>query len=59
LKALATFAQLGAPREQGIVTGNLAECLKAMGRERFVAACEKAGMAKAEAEQLADGLAKQ
>jgi tetratricopeptide (TPR) repeat protein len=34
----------------------LGKCLEALGREKFVAACEKAGMPKPEAEKLADQL---
>ncbi|MCX6843887.1 MAG: tetratricopeptide repeat protein [candidate division WOR-3 bacterium] len=56
VRARALFAQLGAPHERGTAEGDLADCLKAMGKEKFIAACEKAGMKREEAEKLAETL---
>ena len=56
-QALAMFLQMGAgdgPRQCRL---GLGECLKVMGRDKFVAACVKAGKTEPEARKLADQLA--
>jgi tetratricopeptide (TPR) repeat protein len=56
--ALSMFLEIGAgdgPRQCRLLLGR---CLKALGRERFVATCEQAGLSMPEAENLTDGLAK-
>jgi len=52
VQVLAVFGQLGAKVEVARTLRNLARCLEAMGREKFVAACVKAGMGKEVAEAL-------
>jgi tetratricopeptide (TPR) repeat protein len=59
VEALKVIAQVGQWSWSGSEQGRqaLGKCLEAMGRDKFVAACEKAGMPKPEAEKLANQLA--
>ena len=56
LQALDIFRQLGAKLGVERTFGSLAGCLAALGRERFIGACVKAGMTRQEASELADRL---
>jgi tetratricopeptide (TPR) repeat protein len=56
LEAYRTYAGRGTIEGPERHTYGLGKCLNAMGREKFVAACEKAGMPKSEAEKLAGEL---
>lgn len=56
LEAYRTDAGRGATKGTERKTYGLGKCLKAMGWEKFVAVCEKAGMSKPEAEKLAKEL---
>jgi tetratricopeptide (TPR) repeat protein len=55
-QALTMLLQMGAGRGPGQCLRGLGECLKAMGNVKFIAACEKAGMKREEAEELAEAL---
>ncbi len=57
-QALSVFLQMGAGDGPQQCLRGLNECLEAMGRERFRAACAKAGMAEEQARGLAEALVK-
>ncbi|MCX6842000.1 MAG: tetratricopeptide repeat protein, partial [candidate division WOR-3 bacterium] len=57
-QALAMFLKLGAGDGPRQCRSGLGKCLKVMGRDKFVATCEKAGIKKEEAEELAEALAR-
>ncbi len=56
LEAVSIFGKIGMPVELATQAGNLRIALGHLGRERFVAACVKAGMSREAAGQLADQL---
>jgi tetratricopeptide (TPR) repeat protein len=57
-QALTMFLQMGAADGPMQCLWGLNVCLKAMGRVGFIAACDKAGVKRKEAEELAEGLEK-
>jgi len=56
VKALGMFMEMGIADGPRQCLWGLGECLKAMGRDRFVAACVKTEMSEKDAKGLADGL---
>ncbi len=56
LEALDIFRSVGAADGPQQCLEGLRACLKALERDRFLAACEEAGKSKEEAEKLADQL---